>query len=132
MDTRIKANTERRSLLEASLEEAQTILSQRGSVKNDLDAIAERAQDMAEFLKESELSDRKAFAETFIREIVLKPGRAVILYRMPMPSDSYTLGADSGDISTPRSFPGLGFGQHRLRKMYARLRLQCYGGGYGC
>ena len=35
-DIRIKANTERRSLLEASLKEAQSILSQRKSVKNDL------------------------------------------------------------------------------------------------
>ena len=33
MDIRIKANTERRSLLEGSLEEAQSILSQRRSVK---------------------------------------------------------------------------------------------------
>ena len=64
MDIRIKANTERRSLLEASLEEAQSILSQRRAVKNELEAIVERAQDVGEFLKESELSERKAFAET--------------------------------------------------------------------
>ena len=62
MDIRIKANTERRSLLEASLEEAQSILSQRRSVKNDLEAIVARAQDVGEFLRESELSERKAFA----------------------------------------------------------------------
>ena len=64
MDVRIKANTDRRSLLEASLREARSILSQRRSVKNDLEAIVARAQDMGEFLEESELSERKAFAQT--------------------------------------------------------------------
>ena len=82
-DIRIKANTERRSLLEASLKEAEFILSQRKSVKNDLETIVARAQDMTEFLKESELSERKAFAETFVREIVVMPGKAVVRYKVP-------------------------------------------------
>ena len=95
---RIQANTERRSLLEASLKEAQSILSQRKSVKNDLETIVARAQDMTEFLKESELSERKAFAETFVREIVVMPGKAVVRYNVPMPEDSHTPGADSEEV----------------------------------
>ena len=95
MDIRIKANTDRRSLLEASLKEAQSILSQRRSVKDDLEAIVARAQDTGEFLRESELSERKAFAQTFIREIVVMSGKAVIHYAVPMPGDSHTPGADS-------------------------------------
>ena len=55
------------------MEEAQSILSQRRSVKDDLEAIVARAQDVGEFLKESELSERKAFAETFVREIGSSP-----------------------------------------------------------
>ena len=98
MDIRIKANTERRSLLEASLEEAQSILSQRRSVKSDLEAIVARAQNMGEFLKESELSERKAFAETFVREIVVKPGKAVIHYAVPLPGDQYISGVDSEEL----------------------------------
>ena len=72
------------------MKEAQSILSQRKSVKSELEAIAELAQDMGEFLKESELSERKAFAETFVREIVVMPGKAVIHYAVPMPGDSHT------------------------------------------
>ena len=98
MDVRIKTNTERRSRLEASLKEAQSILSQRRSVKNDLETIVARAQDTGEFLKESELSERKAFAETFVREIVVTPGKAVIHYAVPMPGDSHTPGADSEEV----------------------------------
>ncbi len=77
MDLRIKANTERRSLLDASLKEAQSILSQRKSVRNNLEAIVALAQDMGECLNESQLSERKAFAETFVKDIVVMPGKAV-------------------------------------------------------
>ena len=98
-DLRIKANTERRSLLEASLKEAQSILSQRKSVKNDLETIVARAQDMIKFLKESELSERKAFAETFVREIVVMPCKAMIHYAVTMPGDSRTPGADSEEVA---------------------------------
>ena len=98
MDLRIKANTERRNLLEASLKEAQSILSQRKSVKNDLEAIVARAQDMGEFLNESELSERKALAEALVREIVVMPGKAVVRYTVPMAGDSHTPGADSEEV----------------------------------
>ena len=98
MDIRIKANTDRRSLLEASLKEAQSILSQRRSVKSDLEAIVARAQDMGRLLSESELSERKAFAQTFLKEIEVMPGKALIRYSVPMPSDSHTPGAGSEEI----------------------------------
>ena len=94
-DIRINANAERRSLLEASLKEAQSILSQRKSVKSDSETITALAQEMGEFLRESELSERKAFAETFVREIVVMPGKAVIHYAVTMPGDSHMPGADS-------------------------------------
>ena len=97
-DIRIKANAERRSLLEASLKEAQSILSQRKSVKSDSETITALAQEMGEFLRESELSERKAFAETFVREIVVMPGKAVIYYAVTMPGDSHMPGADSEEV----------------------------------
>ena len=98
MDIQIKVNAERRSLLEASLNEAQSILSQRKWLKNDLEAIVARAQDMGEFLNESELSERKAFAETFIREIVVMPGKAVVYYTMPMANNIHSSGANSEEL----------------------------------
>ena len=57
-----------------------------------------RAQDVGEFLRESELSERKAFAEVFVREIVVMPGKAVIHYNVPMPDDSHMPGAQSEEI----------------------------------
>ena len=60
------------------MKEAEFILFQRKSVKNDLETIVARAQDMTEFLNGGELSERKAFAETFVREIVVMPGMSTI------------------------------------------------------
>ena len=95
---RLKANTKRRSLLEASVKEAQSILSHRKSVEDDLGAIMALAQDMGELLMESELSERKAFAETLVREIVVMSGKAVIHYAVPMSRDSRTPGTDSEEV----------------------------------
>ena len=97
-DIRIKANTERRSRLEASLKEAQSILSQRRELRDDVETIAANALDMGEFLKESELPERKAFVETFVREVVVMPEKTLIRYVVPRPGDSHTLGADSEEV----------------------------------
>ena len=43
----------------------------------DVNTIAAYAQDMSEFLNESELTERRAFIETFVKEIVVMPGNAV-------------------------------------------------------
>ena len=53
---------------------------------------------MTEFLKESELHERRDFIATFVREIVLMPGKAVIRYKIPMPDDSHTPGAKSETV----------------------------------
>ena len=46
--------------------------------------IAAYAQDMSEFLKESELTERRAFIETFVKEIVVMPGDALLRYTIPI------------------------------------------------
>ena len=63
-----------------------------------METIAANALDMTEFLKESELSERKALAETFVREVIVMPGKAEIQYNVPMPSDSHRPGADSEEV----------------------------------
>ena len=57
-----------------------------------MNTIAAYAQDMSEFLKESELTERRAFIETFVKEIVVMPGDALLRYTVPMPDDSLVPG----------------------------------------
>ena len=85
---RIKDHRERQERLEASATEARAILSQRREVLDDVETIAAYAQDMSEFLNESELTERRAFIETFVKEIVVMPGDALLRYTVPMPDDS--------------------------------------------
>ena len=96
---RIREHRERQHRLEASAEEARAILSQRREVLDDVETIAAYAQDMTEFLNESELTERRAFIETFVKEIVIMPGKAVVRYTVPMPDDSLIPGQKAEDMA---------------------------------
>ena len=69
-----------------------------------MERIAAYAQDMSEFLRESELTERRAFIETFIKEIVIMPGKAVVRYTVPMPDDSPIPGRNAEDMALNSSF----------------------------
>ena len=81
---RIKEHRERKERLEDAAADARAILSQRRAVLDDVNTIAAYAQDMSEFLNESELTERRAFIETFVKEIVVMPGDALLRYTIPI------------------------------------------------
>ena len=85
---RIRDHRERQERLEASAQEARAMLSQRREVLDDVETITAYAQDLSVFLKESELTERRAFIESFVKEIVVQPGNALLRYSIPMPEDS--------------------------------------------
>ena len=80
---------ERQERLEDAATDARAILSQRRAVLDDVNTIAAYAQDMSEFLNESGLTERRAFIETFVKEIVVTPGDALLRYTIPMRGDSH-------------------------------------------
>ena len=88
---RIREHRERRERLEDAAADARAIISQRRTVRDDVEAVAARAQDMDEFLKESDLTERRAFMDTFVKEIVVTPTAA--LMRFPIPNPRTTLEA---------------------------------------
>ena len=96
----IKAHSERKRALEASAAEATTVY-QRRAVRDDVEAITAQAKDMTEFLKESELPERRAFIELFVKEIVVSSGKAVVRYMIPMPQDSRIAGMDAEEVDLP-------------------------------
>ena len=85
---RIKDHRERQERLEATAAEARAMLSQWRVVLDDVEAITAYAQNLSQFLNESELTERGAFIESFVREIVVQPGGALVRYTIPMPEDS--------------------------------------------
>ena len=95
---RIRDHKERQERLESAAEGARAILSQRRAVLDDVRTITAYAQDMNRFLRKSELTERRAFIETFVREIELLPDNAVVRYTVPMPDDSLIPGKKAQEI----------------------------------
>ena len=74
---------EHRERLEYFAEQARAVLAQRRKVLDDVNTIAAYAKDMKDFLKESELTERRAFIQSFVKEIVVVPGDALLRYDRP-------------------------------------------------
>ena len=96
---RIRDHRERQERLEAAEAEARAMLSQRRNVLDQVETIAAYAQDMSRFLKKSELTERRAFIESFIKEIVVTPNNALLRYSVPMPQDSLAPGRNAEDMA---------------------------------
>ena len=96
---RIREHRERKEKLEIAAGEARALLSDRRQFLDSADTIATFAAEMGEFLKTSELTETKAFVRSFVKEIVVKPGRAAIVYSIPTPDDSPAGGADAVEIA---------------------------------
>ena len=96
---RIREHRDRQERLEDLAAEARAILSQRREVLDDVEPIAAYAQEMSDLLKESELTGRRAFIETFVKEIVVMPDDALVRYTIPMPDDSPIPGRNTEDMA---------------------------------
>ena len=53
-----------------------------------METIIAYARDMRDFLNESELTEPRAFIESFVKETVVMPGDALMCYTVPMADDS--------------------------------------------
>ena len=90
---RIKEHRDRQQRLEDAASEARAILAERRAVLDEVETIAAYATEMRDFLVESELTERRAFIESFVKEIVVMPGDALMRYTVPLPDDSFLAGS---------------------------------------
>ena len=70
--------------MEYFAEQARADLSQRRKVLDNANTIAAYAKDMKDFLNESELTERRAFIQSFVKEIIVVPGDALLRYTIPI------------------------------------------------
>ena len=98
---RIRELRDREQRLLDAKREAETALSDRRAVMGEIDRIAAFAEDLGEFLKNSELTERRAFIASFVEEILVDGGQATIRYTLPLPEDAPTGGMDAEDVSIP-------------------------------
>ena len=81
---RVKEHRERKERLEDAAADARAVLSQRRAHLDDVKTISAYAKDMKDFLQESELTERRSFIESFVKEIIVIPGDALIRYTIPI------------------------------------------------
>ena len=96
---RVREHKERRERLEQAASEARAALSERREVLDDVETITAYAEEMREFLGTSELTESKAFINSFVKEIAVAPGAATIRYTIPMPEDSPVRGGKAEDVA---------------------------------
>ncbi len=96
---RIRDHRERQERLEAAETEARAKLGQRRKVLDQVETITAYAQDMRRFLKKSELTERRVFIESFVKEILVTPDNALMRYTVPMPEDSPAPGMSAEDMA---------------------------------
>ena len=97
--SRIREHRERQEKLEIAAEEARALLSERRAVLDNVDTIAAFAEDMSEFLMTSEITESRAFIKSFVKEIVVKPGKATVFYTLPTPPDSPIGCGDAAEVA---------------------------------
>ena len=107
---RILEHRHRREQLEAAAEEARTVLAERRELLDSADVVAAFAADMSEFLRTSELTETKAFVRSFVKEVLVRPGGATIIYSIPTPEDSPIGGADAAEIALGGGVRSMGYG----------------------
>ena len=96
---RIKEHRQRQEQLELAAEEARAVLAERRVLLDSADTIARFASEMSEFLRTSELTETKTFIRSFVKQITVKSGQAVIHYTIPTSEDSPIGSADAAEVA---------------------------------
>ena len=99
---RIRHHLDNQERLEQAADEARSILVLRRASVQDVERIAAYAREMSDFLMESESTETKAFIRSFVKEIAVRPGKAVIHYTIPTPLDNDIDGADVAEVALSR------------------------------
>ena len=100
-DTPLQSNHhwDRTGRLEAPAASAAGILSRIGMTRYDVEAIVADPRELNDLLSKSEPSERRAFVEAFVEQIVMGPGQVKVHYTMPMPEDSRTAGMKIEEVA---------------------------------
>ena len=97
-EDRIREHRERKEKLETAAEEARAMLSERRVTLDKVETITAYAKELSEVLRTSEITESRAFIRSFVKEIGVRAGRAVIHYTIPTPEDSPIGGADTAEM----------------------------------
>ena len=95
----IRELQDRQERLQDAAEDARAVLAQRLKVLDDVNAITAYAKEMRDFLDESEPTERRTFIKSFVKEIVVMPGDALLRYTIPTSDDSLLCDGSVDDMA---------------------------------
>ena len=123
--SRLRHHQERQEQLEMAASAARSVVSERREILDKLETVTAYVRDMAKFLRESEIAETKAFVRSFVKQVAVSPGKAVIHYTIPTPWDSPLAGGDVADVSLANRVSNIAVrgGRHRTRT-YDPLRVK--------
>ena len=102
---RIREHRERERKLQDSARDVEATLAERRVKLDNVETITAFALDMGAFLKASELTERRAFIQAFVKQILVGSGKATIRYSIPVPEDSALNRSDTGEVTLPTPVP---------------------------
>ncbi len=127
---RVRELRDRKEKLEQAADEARAVVAERRAFLDRADTIATFAADMSEFLRTSQLTETRSFIRSFVKEIQIRPGKASIIYTIPMPEDSPIGAADSSELALSgdvrSTIRGGGPGRDRTYDRSVMSRLLCH------
>ena len=94
-----RASGTTRTRRRGSADGRQCSSAERRVLLDSADTIASFASDMSDFPRTSELTETRTFVRSFVTQITVKPGPAVIHYTIPMPEDSPIGSADAAEVA---------------------------------
>ncbi len=77
----------KQELLETRKRELEASLSDRRVELTDMEAVTRCVEDLRDLLEESELTERKAFVRSFVREVRVIGNEVLLTYTMPFPPE---------------------------------------------
>ncbi len=126
---RVRELREWKEKLEQAADEARAVVAERRAFLDRAETIAAFAADMSEFLRTSQLTETRSFIRSFVNEIQIGPGKASIVYTIPMPEDSPIGPADSSELALSgevrSTFRGGGPPGGRTRNLGIKSPLLC-------
>ena len=107
---RLRKHQDHQERLERAAEKARTPLEERRLMLDSLDTVTAYVRVMSDWLRTSDLTASKAFIRSFVKEIVVKPGAAIIRYTIPPPDSPFSGGDPIGGRDPTRGGGPIGGG----------------------
>ncbi len=96
---RMREIREHQEKLEYTVSETRGVLAEQMKITENAERIAKYARSLNTYLRGCDIANTKAFIQSFVKEILVRPGSATIRYTIPMPPDGPAKGKETQELA---------------------------------